>query len=124
MAESVLLFDENAYKNVICHGLVVDGLGRKMSKTLGNSVKPWDIFARFGSDALRFFYLSAGNVADSRKLSDEALQQVVRGPFLTLWNVYRLYVLYANIDGFDPNDWEMIAPDTASGDRPVDPVAS
>jgi isoleucyl-tRNA synthetase len=110
MAESVLVFDQNAYRNVICHGLVVDVDGRKMSKSLGNSVEPSDIFARFGSDALRFYYLSAGNLADNRRLSDDALQQVIRGPFLTLWNVYRLYVLYANIDEFDPNTWELIAP--------------
>jgi isoleucyl-tRNA synthetase len=110
MAESVGLFDRNAYRTVICHGLILDGQGRKMSKSLGNVVEPSDIFHRHGSDALRFYFLSAGDPADNRRLSDEALAQVVRGPFLTLWNVYRLYVLYANIDGFDPNTWEPIAP--------------
>jgi isoleucyl-tRNA synthetase len=109
MAESVLLFDQNAYKTVISHGLVLDEDGKKMSKTKVVS-DPWAIFARFGSDALRFYYLSAGDPSENRRLSETALEQVVRGPFLTLWNVYRLYVLYANIDGFDPNSWEPIAP--------------
>lgn len=109
MAESVLLFDTNAYRTVICHGLVLDEQGKKMSKTQTVS-DPWAIFSRFGSDALRFYYLSAGDPGENRRLSEQALQQVVRGPFLTLWNVYRLYVLYANIDGFDPNTWEPVAP--------------
>ncbi len=109
MAESVLLFDENSYRTVICHGLVLDSNGRKMSKTQSVS-DPWAIFGRFGSDALRFYYLSAGDPGENRRLSERALEQVIRGPFLTLWNVYRLYVLYANIDQFDPDTWEPIAP--------------
>jgi isoleucyl-tRNA synthetase len=109
MAESVALFETNAYKTVICHGLVLDDTGKKMSKTQTVS-DPWAIFGRFGSDALRFYYLSAGDPSENRRLSEQALAQVIRGPFLTLWNVYKLYVLYANIDGFDPNTWEPIAP--------------
>jgi isoleucyl-tRNA synthetase len=109
MAESVLLFGENAYRNVICHGLLLDDEGKKFSKSRAIA-DPWAVFGTFGSDALRFFYLSAGDVGANRRLSEDALQQIVRGPFLTLWNVYRLYVLYANIDRFDPNDWELIAP--------------
>jgi isoleucyl-tRNA synthetase len=109
MAESVLLFGENAYRNVICHGLLLDDEGKKFSKSRAIA-DPWAVFSTFGSDALRFFFLSAGDVGANRRLSEDALQQIVRGPFLTLWNVYRLYVLYANIDDFDPNDWEMIAP--------------
>ena len=109
MAESVLLFDENSYRTVICHGLVLDESGKKMSKTQTVS-DPWAVFSRFGSDALRFYYLSAGDPGENRRLSERALEQVIRGPFLTLWNVYRLYVLYANVDEFDPDTWEPIAP--------------
>jgi isoleucyl-tRNA synthetase len=109
MAESVGLFDQNAYRTVICHGLILDDEGKKMSKHKAIA-DPWAVFANYGSDALRFYFLSAGDPADNRRLSEDALAQVIRGPFLTLWNVYRLYVLYANIDGFDPNDWEVIAP--------------
>ncbi len=109
MAESVGLFDRNAYETVICHGLILDEDGKKMSKHKAIS-DPWTVFSNFGSDALRFYFLSAGDPADSRRLSEEALRQVIRGPFLTLWNVYRLYVLYANIDGFDPDTWRVADP--------------
>jgi len=109
MAESVLLFDENSYRTVIAHGLILDESGKRMSKSK-NLSDPWAIFTRYGSDALRFYYLSAGDPSENRRLSEPVLEQVIRGPFLTLWNVYRLYVLYANIDGFDPNSWEPVAP--------------
>src|SRR5437879_4012358 len=109
MAESVGLFDRNAYENVICHGLILDDQGKKMSKHKAIA-DPWRVFDTYGSDVLRFYFFSAGDPADSRRLSEDALKQVVRGPFLTLWNVYKLYVMYANIDQFDPNRWEPIAP--------------
>ena len=109
MAESVGLFGRNAYKTVICHGLILDDEGKKMSKHEAIA-DPWRVFDTYGSDVLRFYFFSAGDPADSRRLSEDALQQVVRGPFLTLWNVYRLYVMYARIDEFDPNRWEPIAP--------------
>ncbi len=109
MAESVALFDHNAYRTVICHGLILDEDGKKMSKHKAIA-DPWAVFEKYGSDALRFYFLSTGDPASSRRLSEQALEQVVRGPFLTLWNVYRLYVLYANIDGFHPNEWEPIGP--------------
>ncbi len=109
MAESVLLFDENSYKTVMCHGLILDEQGKKMSKSRAIA-DPWAVFSSFGSDALRYFYLSAGDPGENRRLSDGAIEQIIRGPFLTLWNVYRLYVLYANIDGFDPNSWEPVDP--------------
>jgi isoleucyl-tRNA synthetase len=109
MAESVGLFGRNAYETVICHGLILDEDGKKMSKHKAIA-DPWNVFDTYGSDALRFYFLSAGDPSDSRRLSEDALRQVIRGPFLTLWNVYRLYVLYANIDGFDPDKWAPIHP--------------
>jgi isoleucyl-tRNA synthetase len=108
MAESVGLFDKNSYRTVICHGLILDEDGKKMSKHKAIA-DPWRVFETFGSDVLRFYFFSAGDPADSRRLSEDALQQTVRGTFLTLWNVYRLYVMYARIDGFDPNRWEPVA---------------
>ncbi|MEX2537716.1 MAG: isoleucine--tRNA ligase [Actinomycetota bacterium] len=110
MAEGVMLFDDTAYRNVICHGHLVDEFGKKMSKSKESRVEPDDVFDKYGADALRFHILGGGGPSDSRRIGDGPLTQVLRGPFLTLWNVYRLYVMYANIDEFDPNTWELISP--------------
>ena len=69
MAISVGLFDHNAYETVICHGLILDEDGKKMSKHKAIA-DPWDVFGKYGSDALRFYFLSAGDPADSRRLSE------------------------------------------------------
>ncbi len=98
MAEGVLLFGQNAYRNVICHGLVVDADGRKMSKRLGNVVEPMSAFDRVGADAVRWYMVAAGSPWSNRRLTFEILDDVVRRFFLPLWNVYAFYVTYANLD--------------------------
>lgn len=110
MAEAVLLFDDTAFRNVVVNGFILDSEGRKMSKSLGNLIDPLETMDRYGSDVMRFYILTAGAVGDNRAMSYEVLEQVSRRPFMTLWNVYRLYVMYANIDGFDPNEWPIIEP--------------
>jgi len=102
MAEGVLLFDETAYRNVICHGLVVDREGRKMSKSLGNVLDPWSITERSGADAVRWFLIVGGSPWADRRVYPEGVDEVVRKFLLTLWNVYAFAVTYANVDGFDP----------------------
>jgi isoleucyl-tRNA synthetase len=98
MVEGVLLFGQNAYRNVVCHGLVLDAEGRKMSKRLGNVIEPEEAFDRFGADAVRWFMVAAGSPWADRRLSFEAIADVVRRFLLTLWNVYAFYVTYANLD--------------------------
>ncbi|HXF57631.1 MAG TPA: isoleucine--tRNA ligase [Actinomycetota bacterium] len=98
MVEGVLLFGQNAYRNVVCHGLVLDAEGRKMSKRLGNVVEPEEAFDRFGADAVRWFMVASGSPWADRRLSFEAIGDVVRRFLLTLWNVYAFYVTYANLD--------------------------
>ena len=94
----VLLFDSIAFKNVICHGLILDEKGQKMSKSKGNVVDPWDILRAFGADALRWYiYISAPPEAD-RRFGPNLVREVVRDYFLTLWNVYGFFVTYANLD--------------------------
>jgi isoleucyl-tRNA synthetase len=103
MAEAVLLFDSTAYRNVVCHGLVMDAEGRKMSKSLGNVIDPLAMLDRYGADAVRWFMIAGGSPWAPRRASDEAFSGVVRQVLLTLWNVYAFFVTYANADGFDPD---------------------
>jgi isoleucyl-tRNA synthetase len=103
MAEGVLLFDSTAYRNVVCFDFIVDESGRKMSKSLGNVVDPIDVMERYGADPLRWVLLTAGSPWTSRRLGDTVLEEAIRRFFLTWWNVYAFFVLYANADGFDPD---------------------
>jgi isoleucyl-tRNA synthetase len=107
MAESTLLFDGSAYRNVVCLGLLLDADGRKMSKSLGNVIDPWEVLDRHGADALRWFLITGGSPWADRRVSVEAVAEVVRQFLLTLWNVYSFFVTYANADGFDAADHDV-----------------
>jgi isoleucyl-tRNA synthetase len=102
MAEGVLHFDSTTYRNVVCLGHIVDADGRKMSKSLGNVIDPWDVLNRQGADALRWYLVTTGSPWASRRVGMEILDEVVRQFLLTLWNVYAFFVTYANAGGFDP----------------------
>jgi len=102
LAVSTLLFDRSPYRNVVCLGHIVDRDGRKMSKSLGNVLDPFDLLDRYGADPLRWFMLATGSPWVSRRLSPEALEEVTRSFFLTLWNTYAFFTLYARLEGFDP----------------------
>jgi isoleucyl-tRNA synthetase len=114
MAEGVLHFDSITYRNVVCLGHIVDAEGRKMSKSLGNVIDPWDVLDRQGADALRWYLLTNGSPWTSRRVSMEILDEVVRRFLLTLWNVYAFFVTYANASGFDP--WS--EPEVPLAERP------
>ena len=101
LAEATILFGQNAYRNVICLGLVVDVEGKKASKSRGNALDPTYLFDTFGADALRWFFFTSP-VGENYRTGEGPLQQVVRQFLLTLWNVYSFFVTYANIDGFAP----------------------
>ena len=115
MAEGVLHFDSTTYRNVVCLGHIVDTDGRKMSKSLGNAIDPWDVLNRQGADALRWYLLTTGSPWASRRVGMEILDEVVRQFLLTLWNVFAFFVTYANASGFDPDG--ATAPPVA--ERPV-----
>ncbi|HLY27615.1 MAG TPA: DUF5915 domain-containing protein, partial [Aggregatilineales bacterium] len=101
-AISTLLFEEVSYKNVICLGHILDANGKKMSKSLGNIVDPWEIMNANGADAARWYMYTASPPGDSRRFSKDLVNDVISGFYLTLWNTYSFFVTYANIDGFDP----------------------
>ncbi len=104
LAESTLLFDKPAYRNCVVVGVVVDRQGKKMSKSRGNIIEPDTVFDEFGADAARWYFYSVAAPGAEMKVSREAFSDVVRLFMLTLWNVYSFFVLYAEIDGFDPAD--------------------
>jgi len=93
-----LLMDSVSYKNVICLGLILDGEGKKMSKSLGNIVDPWDVLKVDGADAFRWYLYTATPPGNERRFSVDLVGEVIRNFTLTLWNVYSFFVTYANLD--------------------------
>jgi isoleucyl-tRNA synthetase len=102
LAESTLLFDQPAYRNVVCLGLVLDKDGRKMSKRLGNKLDPSTSFDEFGADATRWYFYSAVSPGSDYRVGPDLIREVVRRFVLTLWHTYKFFCEYARIDGYDP----------------------
>jgi isoleucyl-tRNA synthetase len=96
LAISTLLFDQSSYRNVVCLGLILDEHGRKMSKSAGNAVEPWEVIDRYGADALRWYFFTSKLPWDGYRFSLETIGEAVRQFLLQLWNTYGFYVLYAN----------------------------
>jgi isoleucyl-tRNA synthetase len=96
LAISTLLFDRSSYRNVVCLGLILDEQGRKMSKSLGNTVEPWEVINRYGADAMRWYLFTSKLPWDGYRFSLEAIGEPVRQFLLQLWNTYGFYVMYAN----------------------------
>jgi isoleucyl-tRNA synthetase len=110
LAVSTLLFDQSPYRSVVVLGHIVDRDGRKMSKSLGNVLDPFELLDRYGADPLRWFMLAGGSPWVSRRLAPEVLEEVTRSFFLTLWNTYGFFGLYAGLSGFDPTARSHAAP--------------
>ncbi|WP_424952118.1 isoleucine--tRNA ligase [Deinococcus sp.] len=93
-----MVFDSVAYKAVICSGHILDEKGLKMSKSRGNTVDPWDVFAEYGADAARWYMFVSAPPELSRRFGMNLVGEAFRSYFLTLWNTYSFFVLYANLD--------------------------
>ena len=96
-AVSTLLFDRPAFKNVICLGHILAEDGSKMSKSRGNVVNPWQVFAEHGADATRWYMYTAGPPGNARRFSGNLVAEVKRRFLNTLWNTYSFFVVYANL---------------------------
>ena len=107
IAIGTLLFDKSPYRNVIVLGHVQDENGQKMSKSKGNAVEPMDALRRHGADAIRWYFYENSAPWLPNRFSDDAVQEGARKFMGTLWNTYAFYVLYANIDEFDPTKHEL-----------------
>jgi isoleucyl-tRNA synthetase len=96
IAISTLLFDRAPYRTVLSLGHIADPQGKKMSKSLGNVVVPWEVIQRHGADAFRWYYLTSKQPWDGYLFSTDTVGESVRQFLLQLWNTYSFYVLYAN----------------------------
>jgi isoleucyl-tRNA synthetase len=101
LAISTLLFHRSSYRHVLCLGLILDDEGRKMSKSLGNIIEPWEVIDRFGADALRWYLFTSKQPWDGYRFSLHTIEESVRQFLLQLWNTYGFYVLYANANKID-----------------------
>ena len=107
LAISTLLFNKAPYKNVIVLGHVQDENGQKMSKSKGNAVDPFDALSSYGADAIRwYFYINSAPWLPNR-FHGKAVTEGQRKFMGTLWNTYAFYVLYAEIDQFNPMDYTL-----------------
>ena len=99
-AIATMCFDSVAYKNVISNGLVLDKNGNKMSKRLGNAVDPFGALEKYGADAVRWYMITNSQPWDNLKFNEDDISEVVNKYFITLFNTYKFFAMYANIDNF------------------------
>ena len=100
-AISTLVSDSVAFKNVICLNLIVDKNGKKMSKSIGNIIDPYDVFDTVGADALRWYFLARLSPDVPKRVSVEIVADVASSFINTFWNTYSFFVLYARLDEVD-----------------------
>ena len=107
LAISTLIFNKASYKNVIVLGHVQDENGQKMSKSKGNAVDPFDALKTYGADAIRWYFYTNSAPWLPNRFHSKAVIEGQRKFMGTLWNTYAFYVLYANIDEFDPTKYSI-----------------
>jgi isoleucyl-tRNA synthetase len=104
LAVNTLDWGSTPYRNVLCLGHIVDADGRKMSKSLGNIIDPWEILRTRGADPLRWWMFSQGSPWTPTRVSFEVIDAALRDTLLTLWNTWSFFSTYASLNGFDPDD--------------------
>ena len=107
LAESTILFNKAPYENVLVLGHVQDENGQKMSKSKGNAVDPMEALKKHGADAIRWFFYTNSAPWLPNRFHDKAVVEGQRKFLSTLWNTYAFFVLYANIDDFDPTRYSL-----------------
>ncbi len=110
LAVNTLVRGSTPYRNVLCLGHIVDADGRKMSKSLGNVIDPWEILRTRGADPLRWWMFSQGSPWTPTRVSFEAIDAALRDTLLTIWNTWSFFATYASLNGFDPDDPDVPPP--------------
>jgi isoleucyl-tRNA synthetase len=114
LAVNTLVRGATPYRNVLCLGHLVDADGRKMSKSVGNVIDPWEILNTRGADPLRWWMFSQGSPWTPTRVSFEAIDASMRDTLLTLWNTWSFFTTYASLNDFDPADPAIPAPEDRS----------
>lgn len=117
IAISTFVMGKSPYKRVLVNGHLVDKEGKKMSKSLGNIINPFEIFEKFGADVLRWYLLYVSPAWTTTKFDNEGLKEVQSRFFGTLKNVYTFFALYANTDDIDPKNFFVEYKDRPELDR-------
>ena len=107
MAISTFIMGKAPYKNVLVNDLILDKHGKKMSKSKGNTVDPFELFSKYGSDSLRWYMLYASPAWSPTKFDEEGLKEIHQKCFSTLKNVHTFFALYANQDDVDPLTYDI-----------------
>ncbi len=94
----------NAYRNVVCLGHVLDAKGKKMSKSKGNVIDPFEMFDRYGADALRWYLYSINQPGLPKRFDEKGMREVMSRVFRMLWNSYSFFTTYASIDNWSPQE--------------------
>lgn len=110
LAINTLIFGATPYEHVLCLGHLVDQNGRKMSKSLGNVIDPWEILDSRGADALRWWMFSQGSPWTPTRSSLELIDASLRDMLATLWNTFSFFTTYASLNGFEANDVDIPPP--------------
>ena len=116
-AIAACLFDSPAFLNCIVLGHVQDKEGRKMSKHIGNVVDPWVLLDNQGADAVRWYFYTSSMPWLPNRFSAEAVSESQRKYMGTFWNTYAFYILYADIDDFDPTRHKLVRENLTPMDR-------
>jgi len=102
LAISTFVKGVSPYKRVLVNDLILDKDGKKMSKSKGNTVDPFEMFDKYGADALRWYLLHVSPAWTPTKFDEDGLQEILNKFFSTIKNVYNFFTLYANTDEVDP----------------------
>ncbi|MGI6204962.1 MAG: isoleucine--tRNA ligase [Anaerovoracaceae bacterium] len=107
MAVSTLIMHQSPYRNVLVGDLILDKDGKKMSKSKGNTVDPFEMFDKYGADTVRWYLMQGSPAWLPTKFDEDGMRDNMNKFFGTLKNVYNFFVLYANLDDIDPKDFEV-----------------
>ena len=110
LAVATTVFDEPCYRRCLSLGHILDKEGKKMSKSRGNVVNPWDHFNKEGADSIRWYMTTQSAPWSPTNFDPNGVRESYAKMFLTLWNVYRFHADYASLDGFDPEDQSGFVP--------------